>query len=173
MGYFEKALSKQKLLWIRFGQLLKKIGLLLIPTAGHTYWNKPYARSRSNNLTRSVFNNLSNRYYWRSKTNAIVILIEQASSRIFYPFQNKHQIHWHLQIVKMLCPIKNQYTMEVIKWARLTAWPIYLYLNNAWLDIFHLSVVDALQWKIYLFEIDAKCATADRPADTFLSINCK
>ena len=30
--------------------------------------------------------------------------IEQASSNTFYPFQNKHKIHWHLQIAKMLCP---------------------------------------------------------------------
>ena len=31
--------------------------------------------------------------------------IEQASSNTFYPFQNKHKIHWHLQIAKMLCPL--------------------------------------------------------------------
>ena len=36
----------------------------------------------------------------------------------FYPFQNKHKIHQHIQIDKMLCPLK------IIKWARLTSWPI-------------------------------------------------
>ena len=38
--------------------------------------------------------------------------IEQASSNTFYPFQNKHQIHRNLQIVKMLCPLKNQNEVE-------------------------------------------------------------
>ena len=46
--------------------------------------------------------------------------IEQAISRIpKYPFQNKHQIHRHLQIAKILCPIKNKNIVVVIKWARL------------------------------------------------------
>ena len=31
--------------------------------------------------------------------------IEQASNNTFYPFQNTHQIHWHLQIVKILYPL--------------------------------------------------------------------
>ena len=34
--------------------------------------------------------------------------IERTSFNTFYPFQNKHQIHWHLQSVKMLCAFKNQ-----------------------------------------------------------------
>ena len=44
---------------------------------------------------------------------------------IFYLFQNKHQIHWHLQIVKMLCSLKNKNIAEVIKLAMLTSWPKY------------------------------------------------
>ena len=28
--------------------------------------------------------------------------IEHTSYNIFYPFQNNHQIHWHLQSVKLL-----------------------------------------------------------------------
>ena len=41
---------------------------------------------------------------------------EQASSRIFYQFQNIG----NLQFVKMLCPLKNIIIPKVIKWARLT-----------------------------------------------------
>ena len=33
-------------------------------------------------------------------------------------------VHWHLKIVKMLCPFKKQNICHVIKWARLTSWPI-------------------------------------------------
>ena len=52
--------------------------------------------------------------------------IEQASSRIFYPFQNKHQIHWHLPIVKMLCPFKNSGSHKMGQVNQLT----HRFLNN-------------------------------------------
>ena len=38
----------------------------------------------------------------------------------FYPFQNKHQIHRHLQSVKMLCTYKNKNKLKLMKSARLT-----------------------------------------------------
>ena len=34
--------------------------------------------------------------------------IESSYYNTFYPFQNKHQIHWHLQSVNMLSAFKNQ-----------------------------------------------------------------
>ena len=34
--------------------------------------------------------------------------IERASYNTFYPFQNKHQIHQHLESVRKLCAFKNQ-----------------------------------------------------------------
>ena len=33
--------------------------------------------------------------------------IEHSSYNTFSPFQNKHQIHWHLQSVKVLCAFKK------------------------------------------------------------------
>ena len=33
--------------------------------------------------------------------------IESASQNTFYPFQNKHQNHWHFWSVRMLCAFKN------------------------------------------------------------------
>ena len=47
--------------------------------------------------------------------------VERPSRWIFYPFQDKHQILGHLQIVKMLCPLKNIKIVEVMKQARLTS----------------------------------------------------
>ena len=44
--------------------------------------------------------------------------IDCSSYNLFYPFQNKHKIHWHLQSVKKLCAYeKNQNIVKVMKWA--------------------------------------------------------
>ena len=46
--------------------------------------------------------------------------IEGSYYNTFYPFQNKHQTHRHLQSVKMLCAYKNQNKVKILKWAGLT-----------------------------------------------------
>ena len=47
----------------------------------------------------------------------------------FYPFQNKHQIHLHLQSVKILCAHKNQNKVKIMKWANL-ARDQYISIND-------------------------------------------
>ena len=43
--------------------------------------------------------------------------MEQAFSNTFYPFQKKQHIQRNIQIVKMLCPLRNPNVAEIIKWA--------------------------------------------------------
>ena len=45
----------------------------------------------------------------------------------FYPFQNQHQIHWNLQIVCMLCSLKEKNSIvENTEWTRFWAAAIAL-----------------------------------------------
>ena len=58
----------------------------------------------------------------------------RASKNTFYPFQNKHQIHWDLQIVKKLCAFKNQNLVNVRKWARLIRGHIFLQMMHYYIN---------------------------------------
>ena len=71
----------------------------------------------------SVTRLLDSSIIWPFTYNREMEYLEQASSNFFYPFESKHQIHQFLQIVKILCPLKNENRLEVRKWARLISWP--------------------------------------------------
>ena len=60
-------------------------------------------------------------------------IIELSCHYTFYPFQNKHQIHLHLQSVKMLCAYKNQNKVKIMKRARLTRDHLISIIPSLWL----------------------------------------
>ena len=61
---------------------------------------------------------------------------EQASSHTLYPFQNKHQIHRHLQIVKMLCALKIKIQQKSQKMGQ-THQLTQRFLNNVLLSMYY------------------------------------
>ena len=65
--------------------------------------------------------------------------IECSSYNTCYPFQNKHQIHWHLESVKMLRTFKNQNIVNVMKWGRLTR-DQYISINDE-CSIYSISLI--------------------------------
>ena len=72
--------------------------------------------------------------------------IEQASSNTFYPFQNKHQIHQHLQSVNMSCPVKKSKYCGSHKmgWAN---WVTHRFLNYVHF-LYSISLMSSRSWPI-------------------------